>query len=314
MRAPSGEQFTLALGNGATPSRAIVTEVAASLRVLEVDGVELIDPYAVSSTPPYGSGTVLAPWPNRIRDGVWVHDGATRQLDITEVENGNAIHGLLRTRPYRVAERSEHAITLEATIFPQHGYPFIVDTSVRYELVGDGIVVTHRLVTGSDAAAPVAVGAHPFFRVGDTAIADLVLTLAASTRFEVDDRLNPVGEVAVDGTGFDLRTGRRVGDLDLDTTFGGVDHGSDGIARHRLSAPDGRYTEVWQSADFGYVQAFTPHTFPRPTPNAPEALGQAVAIEPMTAPPNAFNSGLGLRWLEPGQAWSGSWGVNHGRG
>ncbi|MBB5632808.1 aldose 1-epimerase [Cryobacterium mesophilum] len=288
--------------------------MAASLRALEVDGVEVIDHYPASSMPPYGSGTVLAPWPNRIRDGVWVHDGVTRQLDITEVENGNAIHGLLRNRPYRVAERSEHAITLEATIFPQHGYPFLVDTSVRYELVGDGIVVTHRIANGSDAAAPVAVGAHPFLRVGDTAIADLVLTIPASTRFEVDDRLNPVAEVPVEATGFDLRAGRRVGDLDLDTAFGGVQHGGDGIARHRLSAPDGRYTEVWQGADFGFVQAFTPHTYPRPAPDAPGALGQAVAIEPMTAPPNAFNSGLGLRWLEPGQEWSGSWGVNYGRG
>ena len=314
MRAPTGEQFTLALENGTTHSRAIITEVAGSLRVLEVDGVEIIDPYSVESTPPYGSGIVLAPWPNRIRDGAWVHGGVTRQLDITEVEKNNAIHGLLRTRPYRVAEHSAHAITLEATIYPQHGYPFIVETTVQYELVPDGIVVTHRFTNASDVAVPVAVGAHPFFRVGDTPIGELTLVLNATTRFVVDDRLNPSDEVTVEGTGFDLRAGKRVGDLDLDTAFGGVRHGTDGIARHRLSAPDGRYTEVWQDADFGFVQAFTPHTFPRPTSENPHALGQAVAIEPMTAPPDAFNSGKGLRWLEPGRQWSGSWGVTYGRG
>jgi aldose 1-epimerase len=213
-----------------------------------------------------------------------------------------------------VAEREAHTVTLAATIYPQHGYPFVVDTSVRYELTGDGIRVTHELRNDSAAAAPVAVGAHPFLRVGNAPVGELTLTVAAATRFVTDDRLNPVGEVPVAGTGFDLRAGVLVGDLDLDTAFGAVQHGADGVARHRLTAPDGAWTEVWQGADFGFVQAFTPHTFPRPTFADPDALGQAVAIEPMTAPPNAFNSGLGVRWLEPGKSWSGSWGIVHGRG
>jgi aldose 1-epimerase len=313
MRAPTGEQFTLELESEGTRTLAIITEVAASLRVLEVDGVEVVDPYPIESSPPYGSGIVLAPWPNRIRDGVWMLEGKPQQLDITEVDKNNAIHGLLRTRPYRVAERSSNAITLEATVYPQHGYPFVVDTSVRYEVVGDGIVVTHRIHNASESPAPFAVGAHPFFTVGDAPIGELTLSLAAGSRFALDDRLIPGEEIPVDGTQFDLRAGRRVGDLDLDMVFGQVAHEADGRARHRLTAPDGRFTEVWQGSDFGFVQAFTPHIFPRPRPDAPNALGQAVAIEPMTAPPNAFNSGIGLRWLQPGEAWSGSWGVTHGR-
>lgn len=281
--------------------------------MLEVDGTEIVDAHSEDTTPPYASGTVLAPWPNRIRDGVWLLDGRPQQLDLTEPDKSNAIHGLLRSRPYRVGRREENAITLEATIYPQHGYPFVLDTSVRYELVVDGIVVTHEFRNASDSPAPVAVGAHPFFRVGDVPIGELTLTVAAVTRFTTDDRLNPVGEVRVDGTRFDLQEGAKVGDLDLDTAFGGVLHGNDGIARHRLTAPDGSYTEVWQGADFGFVQAFTPHTYPRPTEADPDARGQAVAIEAMTAPPNAFNSGLGVRWLQPGELWSGSWGVSHGR-
>lgn len=282
--------------------------------MLEVDGSEVVDAYPAGAVPPYASGIVLAPWPNRIRDGVWSLGGEPQQLDLTEPGLHNAIHGLLRTRPYRVVERSRAAITLGATIYPQHGYPFIVDTLVRYELVGDGIVVTHELHNASDAAAPVAVGAHPFLRVGDAPIGELTITLAAATRFLTDDRLNPVGEEPVDGTPFDLRAGVLVDRLDLDTAFGGVQHGDDGVARHRLSAPDGRHTELWQGPDFGFVQAFTPHTYPRPTDADPGAVGQAVAIEPMTAPPNAFNSGLGVRWLAPGEQWSGTWGITHGRG
>ncbi len=313
MRAPTGEQFELVLSANGRRSRAIITEVAAALRVLEVDGTEVVDSHPVDAVPPYASGIVLAPWPNRIRDGVWALGGEPQQLDLTEPDLHNAIHGLLRTRPYRVLEQSAAAIRLGATIYPQHGYPFILDTFVHYELVGDGIVVTHELHNASETTAPVAVGAHPFLRVGDTPIGELTITLAAARRFVPDDRLNPVGEEPVAGTAFDLRGGATVGLLDLDTAFGGVLHGDDGIARHRLGAPDGRYTEVWQGSDFGFVQAFTPHTYPRPTAADPGALGQAVAIEPMTAPPNAFNSGLGVRWLAPGERWSGSWGIRYGR-
>lgn len=308
MRAPTGEQFELSRAEGGHRSRAIITEVAAGLRVLEVDGVELIDSYPKDAMPPYGNGIVLAPWPNRIRDGAWLLDGVTQQLDITEVDKNNALHGLLRTRPYRVTRREPHAITLAATVYPQHGYPFVIDTSVRYELVDSGITVTHELTNASPAVAPVAVGAHPFFRIGDTPVEELTITLAASVHFATDGRLNPVAQEPVDGTPYDLRGGVLAGELDLDDAFGGVLSGADGIARHRLTAPDGRYTEVWQGSDFGFVQAFTPHDYPRQ-----DGIGLAVAIEPMTAPPNAFNSGIGVRWLQPGEQWSGSWGVTHGR-
>lgn len=337
MRAPTGEQFELTRSVGDHPSRAIITEVAAGLRVLEVDGAPLTESYPQSAVPPFGDGTVLAPWPNRIRDGVWLLDGAPQQLDITEVDKNNALHGLLRTRPYRVVEREAHAITLAATVYPQHGYPFLVDTTVRYELVDDGLTVTHGFSNAGESAAPVAVGTHPFFRVGSTPIEDLTLTLSADTRFVTDVRLNPVGQEHVEGTDYDFRAGVRIGDLVLgglylDDAFGGVLPGADGVTRHRLTAPDGQYTEVWQGADFGFVQLFTPRLFPRPAKDDsakddsasddsasddsasddPAAKGLAIAIEPMTAPPNAFNSGLGVIWLQPGERWSGSWGVTHG--
>jgi aldose 1-epimerase len=38
---------------------------------------------------------------------------------------------------------------------------------------------------------------------------------------------------------------------------------------------------------------------------------QALAVEPMTAPPDALNSGQGLLWLEPEQSWEGSWGLRY---
>jgi aldose 1-epimerase len=34
-----------------------------------------------------------------------------------------------------------------------------------------------------------------------------------------------------------------------------------------------------------------------------------VAVEPMTCPPDALNSGTDLITLAPGESWTGSWGL-----
>jgi aldose 1-epimerase len=121
----------------------------------------------------------------------------------------------------------------------------------------------------------------------------------------VDARLNPINEVSVDGTEYDLRGGRPLKDLTLDDAFGEVTL-VDGKSRHWLSAPDGRRVELWQDETCAFVQVFTTREFPKKS-----GLGLAVAIEPMTAPPNAFNTGQGLVWLAPDQRWTVQWGVRY---
>jgi len=303
MRAATGQQIELTRPQPGGASRAIITEVAAGLRSLEVHGTALVESFADEEPPPLACGIVLVPWPNRIADGVWSLDGLEQQLDLTEPARHHAIHGLLRHTAYRVLERSEAAVTMAATVFPRRGYPFLLDTTVRYELVDAGIRVTHIIRNESTNAAPVAIGAHPFLRVGEVPTAELTLRLAADTHFEVDERMIPVRESPVDGTGYDLRDGRLLGELALDDGFRVA---AGGVARHTLTAPDGRFVELWQDAQFGFVQVFTTERFP--------SRELAIAVEPMTAPANAFNNGQGVRWLEPGESWQASWGINYGVG
>ncbi len=285
-----------------------VGTVAARLRALSVDGVALTETAVGDDIPPFCSGIALAPWPNRVRDARWTLDGETQQLDITEPDRGGALHGLLQFTDYEVTEQSADAVTLTAFIAPQHGWPFALDASVRFALTDDGITVTHGAANRSARSAPFAAGTHPFLRVGDVPVEDLTVTAPASTYFEVDERLNPTAESRVTDA-VDLRAGRRVGDLELDTAYGGLEHRnpSDGRGDSAwLEAPDGSRTTVWQNLDWGYLQVFTTPIFPRPS-----GTGTAVAIEPMTAPPDALNSGQGLIWLEPGGTWQGSWGLRY---
>jgi len=302
MRAPTGDQYTLTRETPNGRAEAVITELAASLRTLRIGGVNLTHPYPESVPTPAGSGIVLVPWPNRVEGGVWELDGKTLQLDLTEPSRSNAIHGLLRNTAYRLVDRDEGSVTLGTTIFPQHGYPFLLETTVRYELTDDGIAVTHRIRNDSAAAAPVAIGAHPYFAIGDTPTADLTVTVRAASRFVVSERLIPTGEVPVDGTEQDLRAGARVGDLDIDQAYSDLAP-VDGSSAS-LTAPDGRTVSLWQDESFPYLQVFVTHVYPE----AGEKV-LAVAMEPMTAPANALASGRSLRWVEPGETFSATWGI-----
>ncbi|WP_259607174.1 MULTISPECIES: aldose 1-epimerase family protein [Microbacterium] len=296
MTSPTGIQIHLRRGD----VTAQIAQVGASLRHLTVGGVTIVPPYPEDEPTPMCSGVVLVPWPNRIRDGVWQDGETTRALAVSEPKFRNASHGLLRFTAYEIAEQTDAAVTLAASVVPQTGYPYLLETSVRYALTDAGLEVEHRLTNRSAEAAPVALGTHPFLTIGDVDPRQLVLRIPAETYFETDERMLPVGESPV-SSGTDLRAGVRIGDVQLDTGFANLRRDADGRVRSTLTAPDGRAVTLWQGEGFDFVQAFTTDRYP----------GQplAVAVEPMTAPAEAFNSGRGLRRLAQDETWRLHWGI-----
>ncbi|WP_313818133.1 aldose 1-epimerase family protein [Citricoccus sp.] len=300
--AVTGTQYVLRHGG----AEAIITSLAGALRRYEADGTAWVETYGADEVPPSACGIQLSPWPNRVRDGRWTLDGATQQLDLTEPSRSNASHGLLRNTAFVPAEQTDRRVVLRGEIHPQHGYPFRLTHQVTYTLADDGALTVHQQLTNhSDRPAPAALGAHPFLRIGDVPSEDLVLTLPAATRVLSDDQFIPTGTAPVHGTAEDFRDGRQVGTELLDAAFTDLEPGDDGRHHHALSAPDGRSVELWTDPAFGYVHVFFTDRFPgRP---------RAVAVEPMTAPANALNSGDGLVWIGPGERMGAAWGLSHHR-
>ncbi|MEV8268423.1 aldose 1-epimerase family protein [Microbacterium sp. NPDC076911] len=302
MSSPTGEQFLLDDGN----VRVEIGALAAVLREVRVGGVRITETVPAHTLPSHGCGIVLAPWPNRVKDARWMLNGNVQQLDITDVARASAIHGLLRNTAYTVRERTDRSLTLGATVFPQHGWPFTLDTWVTYALEHDGISVTHGATNQGAASAPWAVGAHPYFRVGENTADEMTVRIAGETRLELDDRLNPVAEHSVAGTQFDLRSPQSLAGADFNVGFGQL---SNREARQEvawLEASDGAATSIWADPAFGWLQLFTPADFP-----GAEGPHRAVALEPMTAPPDALNSGIDLRWLDSGESFECSWGARY---
>lgn len=293
---PTGHRFVLRSANVS----AEIAQVGAALRALTVDGVDLVPRYPDDVPTPAASGVVLVPWPNRIRDGRYRFDGTDLQLAISEPKFGNASHGLLRFAAYQPIEQTEERLVLGADVVPQTGYPFHLRTRVTFTLQADGLHVAHDIENVGASAAPVALGVHPYLQIGGVDTADLVVQSSGTTTLVLDDRNIPVDEVPV-GAGTDLRDGVRLGDAALDNGYRGMERDAEGRARHTLTAPDGARVELWQDEGFRWAQVFTTDRYP--------GHPLAVAIEPMTAPANAFATGDDLERLECGGILHREWGV-----
>ncbi len=293
---PTGEQFEIAAGDVA----ATVTEVGAGLRAFTAAGLPYVETFPADRRPPRGAGSVLVPWPNRTAGGRWTWGGAVQQLDLSEPATGNAIHGLLRHTFYDVVERSADAVTLGARVAPRTGWPVPLATQVRYAVAADGLTVTHTVRNIGADAVPFGVGAHPYIRAGNAATDDCALRLGSSTALPLDGGL-PTGPARPAADDDDFSAGHPLAGRELDHAYGGcAPVAGDTLVRHRLVGPDGG-VELWADPDFRWVQVFTPDDHP--------GRGRAVAVEPMTCPPDALNSGTDLITLQPGESWTGSWGL-----
>ncbi len=281
--------------------RAVITEVGATLRSYSVDGHDLVHGFAADETVKGGRGQNLIPWPNRIRDGRYAFNGAEHQLSLSEPSRHNASHGLARHVPWVLVDRQPDQLTNRVRIFPQPGWPGILDAEVTHQLAADGLTVWIRATNVGKTPVPFGYAAHPYLTVGESIVDEVAVQVPASSYLTVDDRLLPVALEPVDGTENDLRSGPTLGDRNLDVAMTDLEREADGRWRVRLTRGE-RQTELWADPSMGWVQIFTGGPY----------RDWSIAVEPMTCGPDAFNPGAthdALITLAPGAGFAGSWGI-----
>ncbi|WP_348786530.1 aldose 1-epimerase family protein [Leifsonia sp. NPDC080035] len=294
----SGTHYGLTAGD----YHATIASVGASLRTLEHRGRPLVVPFDADEVRPAYRGATLAPWPNRVVDGRYTFDGVEQQLPLTEPARGHALHGLATWLDFEPVDRAADSVTLVATIQAQDGYPHRVEVAVAFSLDEAGLHTTVTATNAGTSRAPWGTGPHPYLVAGEGRVDDWTLTLPADSVLTVtEDRLIPVALEEVAGGGFDFRSPRAIADTFIDHAFTGLHRGDDGTTTVTLRAPEGTGVEmVWDTA-CPWVQV---HTADRDIP-ALNRLG--LAVEPMTCPPDAFNSGTDLVILEPGASAGAGW-------
>ncbi len=297
---PSGRQHELAHGD----QRAVVVEVGAGIRAYDAGDRAVLDPYPAEAICDGGHGAALIPWPNRIADGRYSFDGADHQLALNEPERSNAIHGLVRWRPWDAVERDPRRVVMATQLHPSPGYPFALALRIAYELADDGLTVSTTALNNGERPCPYGAGQHPYLSPGEGSLDDCVLEFPAATRILCDDAHQvPLGSEPVAGGEFDFRSARAIGSAQLDDGFTDLVREASGMAVTRLTGSDGRSVELWVDGNHPYLQLFTGDGL------SPTRRRRGLAVEPMTCAVNAFQSGDGLLRLEPGASLTTRWGV-----
>jgi aldose 1-epimerase len=299
---PTGQQWRIGHGR----QDLVVCEVGATLRSYAVGDVPVLDGFGPHEWSHSGRGQVLAPWPNRLADGRYEFNGVRAQAALDEPERRNAIHGLVRWLPWTLQTRHQNQVSLRLQLHPSPGYPFSLLLELEYHVGRDGLTVTTRAQSMEDGPVPLGLGFHPYLTAGPETVDGAILQVPGHHTLDLDDRGLPTGALTpVEGTERDFTTARFVGPAVLDTAYTTLDRDAAGIARVGLDAPGGvTGAELWVDRGFPYLMVYTGDTLTE----VPRRR-RAIAIEPMTCPPNALRTGKDVIALQPGQEWSARWGI-----
>jgi aldose 1-epimerase len=272
------------------------------LRRLELDGVEVIDSFDADQVPPGGAGQVLAPWPNRLEDGRSQFDGVLGSAAVNEPDRQNAIHGLVRWLSWQAVEQGESEVTLETVIVPQPAYPWRLRLRVSYTITASALSVRFAAHNESALRAPFGIGFHPYFLAEGADVDRASLAGSVAEHLLLDDRALPVGSEAASTSRFGAIAsddGLALSGVALDDCFALDTTARRAPAVRYSPGPHSRTVTITMGPSFTHLMCFTGDTL------ASLRRRRSLAIEPMTCPPNALRTGVGLSVIERGGVCSG---------
>ncbi len=282
-------------------SFSVVPSFGANLIDLQFDNISVIEGYQTAEALTennWGKSIILFPYPNRLRDGRYTHDGKTYQFDINNVATQNSIHGFSNNVPMTVGkietDTNQGAIICAYEHDGSHkAYPFKFHFTVKFILRGRELAVEMAFINLENKAIPVGLGWHPYYRISEKAD-DTSLQMPECQLVLIDDRMLPTGEKQPFKHFQQLQ---KIGTTFLDNGFF--------ITEKTDKAEVVLQSNVcklvcWQETGLGkwnFIQVFTP----------PHRM--SIAVEPMTCNVDAFNNKEGLVLLAPNTALSGKFGV-----
>jgi len=275
--------------------------------VLHGEAVETLwaapDFVAGDGKPSHSGIPILFPFPGRLRGTSFEFRGRKFSLEAGD-GIGNAIHGFVISRPWRIVDQTEVRVVGEfqaskdAPEILQH-WPTDFRIAVVYELIGHALTSDVRIENTGDGPLPFGFGTHPYFRVplgaGSNA-AQNVVTVPAASYWELENMLPTGRKLPVSG-GRSLAAGLPFAETKLDDVFSDLSFEA-GRATATIEDPQLR-RRLELSFDDQFLECVVynpPHR-------------EAICLEPYTCVPDAYALAAdgvetGLRVLEPGEIFS----------
>ncbi|MDO5726969.1 MAG: hypothetical protein Q4Q03_03485 [Bowdeniella nasicola] len=260
---------------------ATIDPTGASLAKLTYRDMNLVRHYSPHQVRPDYAGATLAPWPNRIVDGIWDDDRTRRQLPITEVARNHALHGLVSETVFELRAHTARHARLATTIAARAGYPYRVDLTVTFDLDARGGLNWQVRATSRSDGAPIGLGIHPYLCVAGSGVDDWHLRANTARMLTTSGpRLLPGEDIALPPA-WDFTAMKPLANQQLDHAF--RLGGPAAVELHASSAAPGDISALRVSSNGTWLQIYTCDA---PGP----AQRRYIAIEPQTCAPNAFNA------------------------
>lgn len=231
----------------------------------------------------------LSPYVCRLKNGEYKFAEKGYKIDGFYLGK-HALHGLIYKSSFEVikAEASEEAAQLELLYSYKkeiEGYPFKYDCRVVYELKKDNNLHIRSIVKNqSDLAIPIADGWHPYFTFGGN-INELLLQINAPFMLEFDEELIPTGKKI---TNDKFLMVEKIGNTRLDNSFL-IDVKNTNPVLLLKDPVKKLQLEISCDKSYPVLQLYTPDH------------RRSIAIENLSAAPDAFNNNIGLTTLAAGK-------------
>lgn len=227
-------------------------------------------------------GSQLFPFPNRLANGSYNHNGNKYHFPHNDFGRPNALHGHLYDQAF-LLDNWDSDLGILTLIHENSGsdpaYPFSYTIKNQFSLSESALSIKTEITNTSSSKIPFGYGWHPYFCTPKKAN-DYWLELPATSVLEVDKNLVPTEKTSPFGS---FSSKRKILDTELDNCFFIKENG--GIVR--LLDPEKKTCISLDISQFEYLQVYIP----------PER--DAIAIEPQSCAPDAFNNGMGLIILSP---------------
>ncbi|MHA8106080.1 aldose epimerase family protein [Aquirufa sp. 5-AUSEE-100C1] len=263
----------------------IIPSVGGMLSQLNWSGDVMKIPFSSQyplATNPYHPSALLSPWVNRVRNGNYSFEGRNYQLPINEENLGNAIHGLLARKPFSYQTEGPKAIVNFEYQAEEKAYPFPFETILTYEFDANNVFhMQFEAKNTGEGNMPFACGWHPYFKLPEGELTEWNIRFDSLSKFHSDSQMIPLREEP-----YDASHGVNLGKETLDNVFR-----LKPMDKHQTVFESGQsiLTIEQSSIDFPFLVVFAPEK------------ENCLAIEPMTANTDAYNTGDGLRILAPGE-------------
>ena len=226
-------------------------------------------------------GSQLFPFPNRLENGQYYHNGKKHHFPLNDPGRNNELHGDLYTRPFEYITTNKEGNELVfqyKNLGKESAFPFEYIIKNKFLLTDSSLTIQTELKNLSSEIMPFGYGWHPYFYTPEK-IDNYKFVLPPSQQLISGKNLIPTGQVEDFGK---FQQSEAIKNTSFDSCFKTIKPSS-----ILLSNAAKRYTIEVNLGNFDYFQLYTPNE------------RGCIAIEPQSCAPNAFNNKLGLVYLKP---------------